>query len=136
MERETRVPLGALRGHELQSVDLHELPLERRGDVVGHRVRAGPRVVRLNLDHGVVHRRQVVHGELQIAEHPEEDHGDCQDRGHDRPADERLGEVHDLPPGFAAGEVSAARGSSTRTFPPGVTASWPSMTNRSPALSP
>ena len=56
------VPLRALRGDQLQPVDLHELPLERRGDVVRHRLGARARIGRVHLDDGVVHGRQVVDG--------------------------------------------------------------------------
>src|SRR5207249_8928843 len=126
------------------------LSLERRGDVVRDRLGARARVIGLHLDDGIVHRRQVVHREPAVAEDPEQDHGDGQDRSHDRTADERLGEVHDSPrapagagPVFvvfagtmAAGPALAVAPGSTRTCPPGVTPSCPLTTTRSPRLTP
>ena len=43
LQREAGVPLSALGSHQLQPVDLHELALERRGDVVGDRSRGSRR---------------------------------------------------------------------------------------------
>ena len=132
LQREAHVALRALRGHQLQSVDLHELPLERRGDIVGDGVRARARIICLHGNDRIVHHRQIVHRKAQITEHAENDHGDGQDRRHDRPANEWFGKIHDCP---AAG-AGAAAPVTTRTLPPGITPSWPLMTTRSPALQP
>ena len=103
LEGQAHVPLGALRRDDLEAGDLHELALERRRDVVGHRVRAGAGVVGLHLDDRVVHGGQVVHRQLPVAEDAEQHHRGGEDRRHDRPADERLGQVH----GFGAAPGSA-----------------------------
>ena len=54
-------PCAAIGGHHLQSGNLHELAFERRGHIVGHRLGRGARIAHLNLNHRIVHRRQIVH---------------------------------------------------------------------------
>ncbi len=126
LQRQAGLTLGALGSHELEPVDLHELPLERGGDVARHRLGARARVADLHLDHRVVDRRKVVHRQLKVGQGAEQDHGRGEDRRHHRTPDERLGEIHDRPLSPAGTALSAARGDSgafaTRTFPPGVTA--------------
>ena len=61
LQHEAGVALAAVGGHQLQAGNLHELALQRRGDVVGHRLRRRARIVHLHLDHRIVHRRQIVH---------------------------------------------------------------------------
>src|SRR5204862_5006753 len=123
----------------LEPVDLHELPLERRRDIVRDGLGRGARVVRVHLDDRVVHRGQVVDRQRAVGDHAENDHRDGQDRGHDRTANEGLGEVHGLPPALlpAAGVAGAAGAAlASRTLPPGVTPSWPLTTTFSPGLTP
>ena len=74
LQSKAGLSLSALRGHHLQAIDLHELALERRGDVVGNRVRTRARVTDLHLDDGIVHRRQIVHRELKVAQHSKQDY--------------------------------------------------------------
>ena len=88
LQREAHVALRALRGHQFEPVDLHELPFERRGDVVGDGVGARSGIIRLHRNHRVVHHRQIVDREAQITQHAENDDGNRQDRGHDRAANE------------------------------------------------
>jgi hypothetical protein len=83
--------LRALRGNEFKAVDLHELPLERRGDVVGYRVRARAGIIRLHGNHRIVHDGQIVDRETQVSEDAEDDYGHRQNGGHDRLAYEWLG---------------------------------------------
>src|SRR5262249_25830876 len=120
LQRQLGVSLRALAGDQLQPVDLHELPLQRGGHVGGHRLGAGSGIVDVDLDHRVVDGRQVVDRKLEVAEDAEEDRGEGEDRGHHRPADERLGKGHGW----------------LRTGPPGVTASWPAGATRSPPFRP
>ncbi len=80
--------LGALGDHQLKPVDLHELALERRSDVVRHSIGASARIDRLNLNDGIIHRRQIVDRKAQVTENSEENHRHGQDRRHDGPANE------------------------------------------------
>jgi hypothetical protein len=88
LQREAHVALCALRGHQFEPVDLHELPLERSGDVVGDGVRACSGIIRLHGNHRVVHHRQIVDRKAQITQHAENNDRNRQDRGHDRAANE------------------------------------------------
>ena len=60
LQHEARVALAAGGGHQFQPGNLHELPFQRRGDVVGHRLRRRARVADLHLNDRIVHGRQVV----------------------------------------------------------------------------
>ena len=66
--------LSALGSHHLQSVDLHELAFERRGDVVGNRIRTGARITHLHLDDRIVDGRQIVYRQLKITQHAKQDY--------------------------------------------------------------
>ena len=118
------MPLGTLGRHQLQSVDLHELPLERRGDIIGHGLGTRARIIGLDLDNRVVNRRQIVYRQTKVTENAEQNRRQSQDRRHDRSANEWFREIHDLSPGFAGvGSLSAVLGCVMFTFPPGVTPS-------------
>src|SRR4029434_2363651 len=137
LQGHARVSLAAFGSDQLQPVDLHELPLQRRGDSVGYRIRTGTGIAHLHLDDGIVHRRQIVYRQPQITEYAEQHARDGQDRRHHRPAYEELGEIHDLVSALVgAGVFSTLVGSAMRTLPPGVTPSWPVITTRSPELMP
>ena len=84
------MPLPAVGGHDLEAGNLHELTLERRGDIVRHRVGRGARVVHADLDHRIVDGRQVVHGKREVRERAEQDDGGGEDYRHYGPADKRF----------------------------------------------
>ena len=131
LERERSLALRAFRGHDFEPIDLHELPLEGRGDGVRHDFGAGARIRGLHLNDRIVNRGEVVHRQSQEAHDAEENDRDRKHRGHDGAANERFGEVH----GFPA-SPPASLGSSTFTLPPGMMPMWPMVTTRSPALRP
>src|SRR5262249_23661775 len=102
------VSLRTLRSDKLKSINLHELTLKRRGDVVGHRVRTGAGIIGLHLDHWIVHGGQIIHRKPKVGEHAKEDHSDRQHSRHYRSADEWLRQIHDWPPTLAVPELSFA----------------------------
>ena len=109
LEREGRVTLVARARDDFQAVDLHELPFQRRGDIVGHRLRARAGIRHPDLDYRVIDGRQIVHRQLQITKHAEEDHREGEDRGHHRAANERFREVHgSAPTGFTVAPGTTA----------------------------
>src|SRR5918996_9350 len=136
MESESHNALSTLRRYDLEPVDLHELALEWRGNVVGNRVRACARITNHHLDNGIVDRRKIVNRELEITQHAEEDHRQSEDCRHHRPPDEWFGEIHDFDPFPAVAGLFVSRGCSTSTLPPGVTPSCPLVTICSPAATP
>src|SRR6185295_3432970 len=99
LERERGHTLFARRGHDFQSIDLHELALEWCRDVVGDRV--GARA-------GIVDCREIVYGELKVSHHPEKDHGKRQDRGHYWPPDEWFRKIHFDPPASTVAGLAGA----------------------------
>ena len=108
---------------ELESRNLHELTLERRGDVVGHRLGRRAWIPHLNLDDRIVDSRQVVDREAPVGQHAKQDRGHGQDDRHHGTTDEGLGQAHDVPP-------------ATCTLAPGITVICPVTTTRSPAATP
>ena len=95
-----------------------------------------PGIARLHLDDRIVHRRQVVHRQLQVASTPNRITETVSTAVMTGSADERFGEVHDRPPAARLSARPPGRGSTMRTLPPGVTPIWPSTTTRSPAARP
>ena len=83
-----------MRSHQLQAGNLHELPFQRRGHVVGHRLRRCARIIYLHLDDGIIDRRQIAHRQAEISEHAEQNDRDRQRNRHHRTANEELGEIH------------------------------------------
>ncbi len=57
LKRESCDSLSALGSHHLEPVDLHELALERGGNVVRNRIRACSRVTHRHLDHRIINCR-------------------------------------------------------------------------------
>ena len=108
--------LTAVRGHDLEARDLHELTLERRRDAVRHRLWRRAGVAHADLDNRVVDRGQIVHRQVEVGEHAEEDDGGGQHDRHHRTTNEGFGEAH----GCSAGCDGLL---ATRTFAPGVSAS-------------
>ena len=97
------VALSALcRGQLRDAGDLAELTLQRRRDRCRHGLGAGARQRRRHLDGRKIDLRQ--RRDRQKRERDEADEGQRrhQQRGRDRPADERFGNVHDAFPGVAA----------------------------------
>ena len=123
LQDEARASLTAARGHQLESRNLHELTLERRGDVVGHRLGRCAGIPHLNLDDRIVDSRQVVDRQAPVGQHTKQDHGHGQDDRHHGTTDEGLGQAHDVPP-------------ATCTLAPGITVICPVTTTRSPAATP
>ena len=131
------MPLAAFRRDNLEPVDLHELAFEGRRDVIRHRLRACARVIRLYLNDRVIDGRKIVHRQRHIRKNAEKNNGHGQDSGHDRPANEWFGEIHDFSPAAVEALVFPVDGGCTiLTFPPGVTPNCPVTTTRSPGLSP
>ena len=157
----TELPNGAGGGHLLQAGHLSELPLERRGDRRGHHVRAGAGIEREHLDGRIVDLRQRGDRQLPVRDEAGQQNADHQQRGRDRPQDERprgahgrglRGAVRCAAP-LAPGRAAAVRRCPSGTIPPGRR--WrrarlrprldlaaflqfvrPSMTTMSPAATP
>ena len=117
LERERRVALRRAARDERQARDLEELFFQRRGDVVGHRLRAGARVGTRDVDDRVIDRREVVHRQQLVRQDAERDDRQRQQHGHHRPADERLGEAAAFLDQLAAAGCSRPRSGAGR---------WPS----------
>jgi hypothetical protein len=86
LQNKVRVSLAAVRSDQLKAGNLHELALERRGDIVRHRFGRGAGVAHLHLNDGIVDSGQVIHRKTAVGEHAKENGGDRQHGGHDRPA--------------------------------------------------
>ena len=91
LQRDVRAAEGARRGHLRQPGHLAELPLERRGHGRGHRLGARPGVERRDHDGRVVDLRQRRDRQLRVGDEAREQQADHQQRGRDRPPDERPG---------------------------------------------
>ena len=77
---------------------------------------------------GIVDGRQVAHRQLPVGDDAEDEDADHDQRRHDRPADEQLGEVHVAPARALSPEALIC------TFEPDRSRSCPSVTTRSPGL--
>ena len=102
-------PLGAGGGHLLHPGDGGELLLQRRGDRRSHRLRAGAGQLGAHLDRREVDVGQLRDRQLAIGHDPEGEDADHDQQGHDRAADEDLGEVHAFRPFTGARRNLAAR---------------------------
>ena len=100
----------AQRGQLADARDLRELPLERRGDRRGHGLRARALKVGGDLDGRKIHLRQRGDRQERKGDQADECQRRHQQRGGDRPADERFGEVHELLPAAAVGGALTATG--------------------------
>jgi len=146
LQHEVGVALRIVRGHQLEAGNLHELALQRRGDVVRHSLWRRAGIVHLHLDHRVIHRGQVAYRQLKVGYQSEQNDGDAERNRHDRTANEEFREIHDCAPAvplvlefaFEAGCEAgcAADAAATRTLPPGRTNSWPVSTTCSLAAMP
>ena len=72
LERDRRLPEGALRRHLRDAGDEPELTLQRRRYRRGHRLGARPREPRADVDRRIFHLRQRRHREEEIADRPHE----------------------------------------------------------------
>ncbi len=88
LQDEVGVSLGVVGSHQLQPRNLHELALQRRGHVVGHRLRRRARIVHLHLNDRVVDSRQIADRQLKICDQSEQNDGDAQRNRHHRTANE------------------------------------------------
>src|SRR5579864_6114217 len=118
------------RRHLRNAGDLTELLLERRRDRSRHGLGAGAGPGRRHLDGRKVDLRQRRHRQERKGDDADEGERRHQQRGSDRPSDERFGYVHDWPP------RATARGSMMVTAAPVCSLYWPSVTTRSPAAMP
>ena len=93
LQRERCVALRAIAGDDVEAGDLQKLFFQRRGDIIGHRggIRAG--VGTGDLNYRVIDGGQIVDGELPISGEARDDHGQCQQHGHDWPANKWPGET-------------------------------------------
>ena len=87
-------PNEAGRLHRRQRRNLPELPLQRRRDQRGDHVGAGARQLRRHLHGREIDLRQRRNRQRPIAERAADHQRDPQQRGRDRPADERFGDAH------------------------------------------
>ena len=128
LQRNEGAALAARRVDGVQAGDGRELLFERQRDGRGHRLRTGAWQVRLHLNGGEVHGREVAHRELLIRQQPEHDDAQHDQRGGDRALDEKGGDVHDV--AFAPGpDLTLIR-------LPGMSRRCPSVTTVSPTVSP
>ena len=91
LQGESRAALRALRGHQREPGNLHELAFERSGHVAGHGRRARARVVHAHGDHREIDRRQIVHRQALKTDDAEDDDAQREHHRHDRTFDEGIG---------------------------------------------
>ena len=89
LQRDHRCAARARRRHLVQARHLAELALERRRDRRGHHVRAGARIERHHLDRRIVDFGQCGQRQHAVRDDPRQQDRDHQQRGRDRPQDER-----------------------------------------------
>ena len=92
-------PQGVGRTQVVQTGDGGELAFQRGGHCRGHGLGGGPGEIGGHQDSGKIHVGQIAHREVAIAHSPEDQDGQHDQGGHNRPADEELGEVHRAAPG-------------------------------------
>ena len=66
--------LRALRRHQLEAVDLHELALQRRCDVVGYGLGTGAGIIGLDLNDRIIDGREIIDGELPVRREAGDEH--------------------------------------------------------------
>ena len=94
LERDRRLPEGALRRHLRDAGDEPELTLQGRRHRRSHRLGARPREPRVDVDRRIFHLRQRRHREEEIADRSHERDRHRQQRRPDRVADEPGRDVH------------------------------------------
>jgi hypothetical protein len=85
---------GAGRRHLVETGELAELALERRGDRRGHDVRTGSRIEGEDLDGRIVDLGERGDGQLGIRHAAREKHGHGEERGGDGLEDEEPRRIH------------------------------------------
>src|SRR5262249_18394912 len=119
-------------GRDLRDAgDRRELFLERRGDRSRHRRRVRARQRGRDLNRRIVDRRQIAHGQRSIAHDAEDDDRELDEGRRDRTANEQRREIHGRVP-----RAASAPAVLIWILAPGVSPSCPSVTTRSPTLSP
>ena len=127
----------AERGHLLESGHLPELALQRSGDGGRHHFRARPGVKRLDLNGRIIDFRQGRNGQLAVGNEPRQKNARHQERGRNRPQNERPRRTHEVrPPGMPGTLAGTAVSGRTVTLLPSSSLSWPSVTTRSPGARP
>jgi hypothetical protein len=89
---------GGLRGHVDHALDAVDLLLDRRGDRVGHRLRAGAGIVGVDGDGRRRDLRQLVDAEAGVADGADDDDDHRHHRSEDRTGDEEMAEPHGRSP--------------------------------------
>ena len=107
-------PEHADRGHLRDAGDLRELVFERLGDRARHRLGAGAGELGGHRDGGEIDARQRRDRQQRIGGDADQHEGRHQQRGGDRPADERGGDAH-----VAIGPLSVSRRSWPASRPAG-----------------
>src|SRR5580704_2166934 len=120
-----------LRRHLGDAGDLAELLLERGGDRGRHGLGAGARPGRRDLNGREVDLRQRRYRQERKRDDADKGQSRHHQRGRDRPPDERFGNIHDAFPG-----VAAVDGAVMVTGALVCSLYWPSVTTRSPSLTP
>ena len=90
LKNKTGVALTIVRGHQFKTRDLHELALEWRGHIVGHRSRSCSRIVDLDLDNRIIDGRQIAYRQPKICQHSKQYDGDGQRDRHYRTTNENF----------------------------------------------
>ena len=94
LEGDLGEPQGVGGTHGVQAGDGGELALQGGGHRRGHGLGGGPGEVGGYRDGGKIDVGQIAHRQIAIAHGPEQQDRQHDQGGHDRPADEELGEVH------------------------------------------
>src|SRR5581483_5895560 len=120
--------------HRIDAGDGGKLFFQRRGHGRGHRLRRGAGQAGIDHDGGKIDVGQVADREEPVGHDAEDAQRRGQQRGHDRPTDAELGQIH----GAQESVLAAATAVSGRTsiFAPGARRSCPSVTTVSPSFSP
>ena len=134
------LPEGIRRRHRINAGDGGELFFQRGGHRRSHGVGTCARKRSAHQNGGKVHVRQVADGQQLISEDPEDQNRGHDQRGHNGPLDEDLGDAHSPPPAapLAADESVWVAGKRlcTTTFALGATPNWPFTITCSPAFNP
>ena len=123
LQHQPRRALAAAGRDEHESRDLHELPLERRGHVGGHRLRSCAGITGLDLNDGIVDRRQIADRQPEVRVDAEDDDGEAERHCHHGAADESVGKTHDRLRADCFGALLAIAAGALwmRTFAPDLT---------------
>ena len=129
LQRDVGRALARLRGHRFDTLYRRELPFERRGHRVGHRLRVRAGQTGGNPQRREIDLRQIVHRQFPVGERAEQRHRQHQHQRGDRPLDEQTRKVH------LAASRAGGRSLSRRTAPPARRRCGISISTGSPAAS-